>query len=129
MDPELLGRGISFPVQLGVHGWGQSAGLRKVEESIRIILGTQIGERVMRPDFGSELRSLAFAPNDGSTADLARYHVEEALGRWEPRIDVLDVSVTNDGPQAALLIDITFRLRATQDVHHLVHEFPLERPP
>jgi phage baseplate assembly protein W len=126
MDAEFYGRGMTFPVQLGVAGISQSAGADKVEQSIRVILGTQYGQRVMRPRFGCNLGSLAFAPNNGSTANLARYYVAEGLATWEPRIDVLDVSVVNDNLGGTLLIDITYRLRATQDVSNLVYKFPLE---
>ena len=99
MNEQILGRGLAFPMQLGVAGLAQASGVAKVEQSIRIILGTQHGERVMRPLFGSNLRTLVFAPNNASTANLARYYVTEALARWEPRIDVLDVVVTNDNRQ------------------------------
>lgn len=128
MSSEFYGRGLSFPFQLGTAGLSQSAGVRKVEESIRIILGTQYGERVMRPDFGCNLASLVFAPNNASTANLARYFVEEALTRWEPRIELVDLAVANDNLRAALLIDITYRLRATREVRNLVYPFYLERP-
>jgi phage baseplate assembly protein W len=126
MTGDLYGRGLSFPVQLGVAGVSQSAGVRKVEESMRVILGTRYGDRVMRPQFGCNLGSLAFAPNNGSTANLARYYVAEGLARWEPRVDVVDVAVQNDNAGGRLLIDITYRLRATQDVHNLVYPFYLE---
>ena len=85
-------------------------------ESIRIILSTRQGERVMRPTFGCELGSLVFAPNTASTAALARFYVEDALRRWEPRIEVLDVTVTNDPGEGRLLVDLIYRLRATQEV-------------
>jgi phage baseplate assembly protein W len=119
---------MSFPLQLGVAGIRESASVQKVEESIRIILGTQYGERVMRPRFGCNLKSLAFAPNNASTANLARYYVEEGLAQWEPRIEVVDVAVENDNLHGVLLINITYRLRTTQDVHNLVYPFYLERP-
>ena len=128
MSAEFYGRGMTYPLQLGVAGVRESAGVEKVEESIRIILGTQYGERVMRPRFGSNLRSLAFAPNDVSTANLARYYVTEGLAQSESRIDVLDVAVDNDTIRGALLIDITYRLRATQDVRNLVYPFYLDQP-
>lgn len=128
MDPDIHGRGIAFPVRLGPAGPAESAGVRKIQESIRIILGTQYGERVMRPDFGCNLKRLLFAPNDESTAGLARYYVEEGLTRWEPRIELLDVTVTNDGAGAALSIDISYRVRATGAADRLVLPFPLERP-
>jgi phage baseplate assembly protein W len=129
VNEQFLGSGLAFPLQLGVAGLAQASGQAKVEQSIRVILGTQYGERVMRPQFGSNLRSLAFAPNNGSTANLARYYVTDALGRWEPRIDVLDVAVTNDNLAAALLIDIRYRLRATGDVRNLVFVLNLEGAP
>jgi phage baseplate assembly protein W len=128
MSSEFYGRGMTYPLQLGVTGIRESAGVQKVEESIRIILGTQYGERVMRPEFGCNLKSLAFAPNNASTANLARYYVEEGLRRWEPRIEVVDVAVENDNLHGALLIAITYRLRATQDAHNLVYPFYLEQP-
>jgi uncharacterized protein len=128
MDPEFYGRGLSFPLQLGVAGLSSSAGAAKVEESIRIILGTGYGERVMRPRFGCNLKSLVFAPNTDATANLARFYVTEGLTRWEPRIEVVEVSVRNDNLSSALRIHITYRLRATQDERNLVYPFYLERP-
>ena len=129
MNEQFLGSGLAFPLQLGVAGLALSAGQAKVEQSIRIILGTQYGERVMRPQFGSNLKALAFAPNNASTANLARYYVTEALSNWEPRIDVMDVAVTSDNPGAALLIDIRYQLRATGDVHNQVYVLNLEGAP
>jgi phage baseplate assembly protein W len=126
MTDEIYGRGLSFPLRRDATGLSASSGARKVEESIRLILGTQYGERLMRPTFGSNLRTLAFAPNNSSTANLARYYVAEGLARWEPRIEVLDVAVENSATQPVLLISIAYRLRATQDVHNLVYPFYLE---
>ena len=128
MNDDVLGRGLAAPLRLGPTGLGQSAGVDKVEASILAILRTGYGERVMRPQFGCNLASLAFAPNNDATANLARYYVIEGLTRWEPRIDVVDVAVRNDNLHATLLIEITYRLRATQQVHDLVYPFSLERP-
>lgn len=127
-DPELYGRGASFPLATDGPALRQSAGRDKVEESMRIILGTRHGERVMRPTFGCNLGSLVFAPNNSTTANLARHYVEEGLRRWEPRIELVDVTVTNDPAGRALVVDIAYRLRATRDVHNLVHPFYLEPP-
>jgi uncharacterized protein len=127
MTEEFYGRGLSFPLQLGVAGLGESAGAAKVDESIRTILGTGYGERVMRPTFGCNLKALAFAPNNDATANLARYYVMEGLTRWEPRIELVDVTVRNDNLRAALLIEITYRLRSTHDARTLVYPFYLER--
>ena len=87
MNTDILGKGFAFPLQVNsLGGIKESMLARKVEEALLIILGTQHGERVMRPTFGCNLRSLAFAPNDAATASLARFYVEEGLTTWEPRI-------------------------------------------
>jgi phage baseplate assembly protein W len=125
-DPELHGRGLGYPVRLDNQRLMQSVGRRKIEESMLVILGTMWGERVMRPSFGCNLGSLAFAPNNSTTANLARYYVQDGLSRWEPRVEVVDVEVTNDHRHGALVIDITYRLRATGAVHGLVVPFFLE---
>lgn len=126
MDDQIYGRGLAFPAQPGTAGLAQASGQAKVEQSIRIILGTQYGERVMRPRFGSNLKALVFAPNNASTANLARYYVSAALAQWEPRIDVLDVTVTSDNSGGALQIDVHYQLRATGDAHNLVVVLNLE---
>jgi Bacteriophage baseplate protein W len=69
-----------------------------------------------------------FAPNDATTAGLAAYYVEEALGMWEPRIHVKEVNARPDPEsQARLLIDITYEVKATHDSRSLV--FPFYRIP
>ena len=82
----------------------------------------------MRPTFGSQLHELVFAPNNSQTMAEARRYVEEALGMWEPRIEVKDVDVLPD-PQdkntASLLIKIHYEVKATHDSRSLVHPFYL----
>ncbi|HKI33541.1 MAG TPA: GPW/gp25 family protein [Gemmataceae bacterium] len=129
MANDFYGRGASYPLQLSPKGGiRESAGFAKVEESIRIILGTQYGERVMRPTFGCNLRSLAFAPNNAATAQLATFYVRDGLKRWEPRIDVQDVVVTNDNVNGLLLIEISYTVKASQGVGSLIYPFFLEQP-
>ena len=76
------GQGIGFPVALDPTGAIQlSSGGANIEQSIRIILGTRYGERVMRPTFGCNLKGLVFAPNNQQTAALARHYVLDGLQR------------------------------------------------
>ena len=129
MNDEFYGRGLAYPLQISAKGGlAESAGMHKIEEAIRVILGTNYGERVMRPRFGCNLKNLMFAPNDSATANLARVYVEEGLRRWEPRIELMDLRIQNDNRQGCLLIDITYRVRATQDVASLIYPFYLEQP-
>lgn len=130
MIADHYGRGAAYPLALSpTGGVAEAAGVARIEQSIRIILGTQHGERVMRPDFGANLRSLGFAANTPDTADLARHLVQTALARWEPRIDVVDVEVRNERAGAALVIIVGYRVIGTQDVRSLVQAVSLEGLP
>jgi phage baseplate assembly protein W len=91
----------------------RSTGVAKLRESIYLIVGTQPGERVMRPDFGCNLQDLVFAPNNAATADVARHRVSEALRIWEPRIDVEEVDVANENETGSLVVHIRYRIKAT----------------
>jgi uncharacterized protein len=68
MNTDILGKGFAYPMRLSpAGGVAQSRHTQKIQESIRVILGTQHGERLMRPTFGSNLKRLLFAPNSRAT--------------------------------------------------------------
>lgn len=58
-----------------------------IRSSVRMILGTRIGERVMTPSFGSNLDRLVFEPNDVVLHALVRTNVRTAIETWEPRVE------------------------------------------
>ena len=98
-----------------------------IREAILIILGTDLGERAMRPDFGAGLNQFVFEPVDSTTMHLVQTRVQEALVAWEPRIDVISVDVTADTEEAnKLLIAMTYKVRATNTQFNIVYPFYLE---
>jgi|SRR5271170_293314 len=127
LEFDFLGRGWSFPIGLDRRGdIFMSAGEDDIRQSIWIILATAPGERVMRPDFGCGLHELVFSLNDAATAGEIAYHVRDALIRWEPRIDVLNVDVTSRGQnEEVLLINVHYRVRSTNNFFNLVYPFYL----
>jgi Bacteriophage baseplate protein W len=127
MLPNILGQGFATPLQISVRGGIQAArDEEKVRQSILTLLGTQYGERLMRPDFGCNLKSLVFAPNNLATASLAQHYVREGLTAGEPRILLDDVTVDNDNVNGRLVIHVRYRLRSTYDPHDLVYPFYLQ---
>jgi hypothetical protein len=122
---DFLGSGWAFPVAVDQRGRIALASQETdIEQSIRIILLTPKGQRVMRPDFGCHIHELVFAQNDGATAGLAVHYVTEALNMWEPRIRVLSVKAsTDDSDGSRLLIDIEYEVKATFDRRSLVFPF------
>jgi phage baseplate assembly protein W len=127
MGKEFLGRGWKFPVELdAANRVVYEKEETKIQESVLIILGTARGERMMRPDFGSRLHELVFAPINSSTKSLVSHYTIEALVNWEPRIDVLRVDVLDsEASQGKLLVNIAYRVRATNSEFNLVYPFYL----
>jgi phage baseplate assembly protein W len=127
MHIDFLGRGWSFPVD------GQSGHvvMADSEESIRqaiwIILATAPGERMMRPDFGCGIHELVFAVNDIGTRTRVAQEVRQALTLWEPRVDLLNVTVETKGRGEMLLINIQYRVRSTNNLFNMVFPFYLEQ--
>jgi len=122
------GVGWGFPVRRGTGGGVATARYEDdIRESIHIILGTNPGERVMRPDFGAGLNAFVFEPVNMTTMQRLRTRVEESLIDWEPRIDVLAVDVgTNGRERNRLDINLEYRVRTTNSTHNLVYPFYLE---
>jgi uncharacterized protein len=126
---DFLGNGWSFPFRISPSG-GIALTRQEydIDEAIRIILSTAKGERHMRPNFGCGIHDLVFAPNNATTAGLVYTYVEEAIGWWEPRVELIDIEVTTDDvDRNMLLINITYRIRATNDERNLVYPFYLIR--
>lgn len=129
---QLIGRGWAFPVGVDATGGIALSSMQpEINEAIAIIIGTSPGERVMRPTFGCRIHELVFAPNDPSTYGLARRYVLEALGMWEPRIEVIDVQIEpsdTERDEGLLNIVVHYKVRATKDARTLVYPFYLIEP-
>jgi phage baseplate assembly protein W len=123
-----LGVGWAFPLALGAGGAVATAAYEEdVRQAILIILGTRRGERLMRPDFGAGLEDFVFEPMNVATQESMKKRVTDALNAWEPRIDVLAVSVGSDDPRlGCLLVGVQYRVRATNSTFNLVYPFYLE---
>ena len=127
MDLDFLGVGLGFPLRIedGKIAWSEYED--SIRESIMLILGTSIGERIMRPDFGCGLHDLVFSTNDTSTASFAIFHVEEALKKWEPRIELMKVDANADEKEVNRLnISIEYRIMSSNTRSNLVYPFYIE---
>jgi phage baseplate assembly protein W len=122
---DFVGAGWSYP--LGTDATGGVALVnrdRELEQAIRLILGTACGERPMRPEFGCRIHDHVFNTATSATAGQIAYDVRQALERWEPRIDVMDVAVSFDAMESgALYVDISYQVRGLNDPRNLVFPF------
>ncbi|GHB52505.1 hypothetical protein GCM10010331_45160 [Streptomyces xanthochromogenes] len=58
---------------------------RQLAQRVRAVVATSPTERVMQPDFGTDLRAFLFASNDAITRDALRHTVQASTSRWEPK--------------------------------------------
>lgn len=125
MAEDFLGTGWQFPVVTDADGRIElSSGERTIEESIRIILGTAKGERVMRPEFGCGIHEFTFAAVDATKRTRIETTVREALREWEPRIEVESVTASDEElATGKLLVHIEYRVRRTNEERNLVYPF------
>lgn len=126
-EKAFLGIGWAFPLQIDPEGEIMMVSFEDdIRQAIRIIIGTTLGERVMRPDFGAGLQRLVFEPVNTTTMALVKHQVEQALIDWEPRIDLDDIRVTTDpATRNLLLIEMDYRVRTTNTFYNLVYPFYL----
>ncbi|MEU3749182.1 MULTISPECIES: GPW/gp25 family protein [Streptomyces] len=125
MSEHFVGAGWAFPLRTGPSG---SIALvrrdREIEESMRLVLATAPGERPMRPEFGCAVHELVFSPVNDATMGRVRYEVMSSLDRWEPRIEVEDVTVAPAPTDPTTLhIDVRYRVRGANNPRNLVFPF------
>jgi phage baseplate assembly protein W len=124
---DFLGRGWAMPVALDLRtGQVESVAYEAdIRQSILIILETAPGERAMRPGFGCGIHEMVFAAIDSTTLQRVRSLVDEALRRYEARIEVLGVEVdeASAATDGRLMVEIEYRVRKTNQVGNLVFPF------
>ena len=116
---------MAYPLHFDRHGRTASAGSDEhVREMIEQLLFTSPGERVNRPDFGSGLMQLVFAPNSPEYAAALQFTVEAALQRWlGDVIQVSDLDVSAD--DSTLRISLTYSLVDSGEERNATFSRPL----
>ena len=122
---DFIGRGILWPLRVDQSGSiALGSGPDDINASIRMVIITAPGERVMRPQFGCRIWELLFEPINANTLGLMSEAVRDAVSQWEPRVELEDVNVEPDPENAArVTIDLRYRVKATNDRRNLVFPF------
>jgi Bacteriophage baseplate protein W len=106
---------LDFPFQIDSRGHAASTDENDhIRDMIEQFLFTSAGERVNRPDFGSGLLQMVFAPNSPEIAAAIQMTVQAGLQRWLG--DVIDVqSVEATSQDSTLRVAVSYRIRRTQE--------------
>ena len=127
---DFLGAGWKFPLQVDPRTGriAMSSQEDNIRESIGIILRTYRGERVMRPDFGTNTPDYAFAPSNYSLKESIAYELRQQLVVQEPRVQ--DIAVQCDEPSGhtgALVIQVSYTVRSTNNRYNYVYPFYVDQ--
>jgi phage baseplate assembly protein W len=125
--PSFLGRGWRFPIQPDASGsLSYVEGEANIEQSLKVLLLTALGERVMRPTFGCAAPRLVFAPGSVQYLRLLETTIREAVRDWEPRValdDVVAEALRED--ETHVNVNIDYRIRGSNTKFNLVFPFYL----
>jgi phage baseplate assembly protein W len=129
MGKEFIGKGWRFPIIPGPTGaleWSEADD--NVEQSLRLLLMTRMGERVMRAGFGSRLGELVFQPGSDQNLRTIESAVVSAIARFEPRVEVIEVRAEADVDDATrVTVALAYRVRRTNTRESLVFPFYIVR--
>ena len=127
-ERDFLGKGLRFPVSVNLNGGVSTSALEEnVRQSLFIILGTAPGERIYRPDFGCRIHDLMFEPNNAITAAAAEVYCEEAIYKYEPRIEhVACTARPNADEPNRLDVRIEYVIAGKNEKRNLVYPFYLK---
>ena len=128
MGQDFLGTGWAFPVLPDpAGGLRYATGEASIQDCLLVLLQTAVGERVMRPDFGTTTPSLVFAPGSPANLRTLESSISDAIYAYEPRVQLDSVvAEPTPGEENQVIVSVTYRIRRTNTKANLVFPFYLD---
>lgn len=132
---DFLGRGWSFPPQFDRNNGNEShvkmvTARDDIEQSLHILLSTSLGERVLQPLYGCNLKDYQFEPLNSTLIGFIKNTVENALLYFEARIRVDNITISEadseDAINGFLRIGVDYIIRSTNSRYNFVYKYYLE---
>jgi phage baseplate assembly protein W len=123
---QFLGVGWKFPIEFNTstHSVTMLSGEDLIENSLDTLFATNIGERVMQPDYGSELNHFLFENISKSVITYMQARISDAILYGEPRIVVNNIEIEPDIDDPALIeIRIDYTVPVTNSRYNYVYPF------
>ncbi len=126
-ERSFLGTGWSFPPTFNktVDGSVVMVSNRKdIEQSLKVLLSTTVGERIMLPNYGCNLQEFLFEPITNSKLHFIKDLIKTAVTNFEPRIDVVDIIIDDSGYQeGTIYVKLDYLIRKTNTRFNLVYPY------
>ena len=126
-DNSFLGRGWSFPPSFDQTSGEVDMlnGTEDIQSSLRILLSTRLGERIMQPKYGCNVDDMLFQTLDATLTTEIKNRIEVAILFFEPRIDIEKLQLTQDELGGLILLSLDYVIRTTNTRGNLVYPFYL----
>lgn len=129
-EQQFLGTGWSFPptfVREHQNSVVMAQGNTDIRQSLWLVLSTRLGERIILPQFGSQIWEMVFQGVDRTLITRVQEMVRDAILNWEPRIDVISIEIQPVAtPQGVLEVDISYVVRSTNARSNFVYPFYID---
>ncbi len=129
---DIIGKGWSFPPHFdksdsGISGVSMTSAEKEIEGSLNAIFSTGLGERLFRPDFGASVADYQFKPMDTAAVIKLRRMLETAVYKYEPRIDVHELSLDDsDLTEGILRIRLKYSLKDSCSKDNMIYPYYFE---
>ncbi|MEM0998968.1 MAG: GPW/gp25 family protein [Bacteroidota bacterium] len=124
-EEAFLGTGWAFPPCFDAGSETVSA-QDDIDQSLRLIIFTHLGERMMNQEFGCKLGTYRFAPMNQTNITLMQDAIRSAIVQWEPRITLNSVEVdTTEAVDGKLMLSLDYTVRITNSRSNLVYPYYL----
>jgi phage baseplate assembly protein W len=106
-------KGLQYPIDTANTGgmFSRSFNERAIRDGLLQLLLTQRGERPMRLDYGTNLRTACFEPLDGALLESLRKSILSAISKYEPRIVVRDFEIKSDDSNSRIFLKMVFSIK------------------
>ncbi len=130
-EKSFLGRGWAFPPAFGLDNSVEMvANVEDIRQSLTILFNTQLGERILQPEYGCALHKFQFEPITPALRGYLHDLIERAILYHEPRIELENVSISEaynqDAFEGRLIIEVDFSIRQTNSRFNFVYDFYLK---
>jgi phage baseplate assembly protein W len=124
MIQRYIGTGLKYPLQQDELGKAVLIkGQELIRQSISKILSTPLGSRFFNREYGSRIKELIFEPNDDILKGLLEFHIEDAIAKWEKRVEYIDTQFHFDHDKSLINCIIYYRIHSSNQQDSLVWPF------
>lgn len=123
-----LGQGWAFPPEFtsGGSDVAMVADIEDIKQSLEILFGTRLNERIMQEDYGCNLDEFMFEETSSETLNRLEYIIKEAILYHEVRIEMNNLQFNLDRErEGLLLIQLDFTVPSSNSRYNMVYPFYL----